>query len=160
EKDHQRFRQIVKGRIRGDLRKFLTRGELIGKEGKHLISIPVKGIDLPHFRYGDNHDAGVGQGDGQPGQSVGDADGQAGMGGEDPGKHMLEVEVSLDELADILGEELQLPRIKPKGSHNITTIKDKYSSVRQSGPESLRHFKRTFRRALRRMIMTGAYDPD
>ena len=43
EKDHQRFRQIVKGRIRDDLRKFLTKGELIGKEGKHLISIPVRG---------------------------------------------------------------------------------------------------------------------
>ena len=47
EKDHQRFRQIVKGRIREDLRKFLTKGELIGKEGKHLISIPVRGIELP-----------------------------------------------------------------------------------------------------------------
>ncbi len=52
EKDHQRFRQIVKGKIRGDLRKFLTRGELIGKEGKNLISIPIKGIDLPHFKLG------------------------------------------------------------------------------------------------------------
>ena len=158
EKDHQRFRQIVKGKIRGDLRKFLTRGELIGKEGKNLISIPIKGIDLPHFRYGDNHDAGVGQGDGQPGQQVGDDDG-AGMGGEQPGQHLLEVEVSLDELADILGEELQLPRIEPKGHHNITAVKDRYSSIRQTGPESLRHFKRTFRRALRRMIMTGAYNP-
>ena len=64
EKDHQRFRQIVKGRIRDDLRKFLTKGELIGKEGKHLISIPVRGIELPHFRYGDNS-AGVGAGDGK-----------------------------------------------------------------------------------------------
>ena len=64
EKDHQRFRQIVKGRIREDLRKFLTKGELIGKEGKHLISIPVRGIELPHFRYGDNSQ-GVGAGDGK-----------------------------------------------------------------------------------------------
>src|SRR3954467_12872004 len=54
EKDHQRFRQIVKGKIRGDLRKFLTRGELIGKEGKHLISIPVHGIAIPTFRCVDN----------------------------------------------------------------------------------------------------------
>jgi hypothetical protein len=61
-------------------------------------------------------------------------------------------------LADILGEELQLPRIEPKGKHNITSVKDRYSSIRQTGPESLRHFKRTFRRALRRMIMTGSYD--
>jgi len=160
EKDHQRFRQIVKGRIRKDLRKFLTRGELLGKEGKHLISIPVPGIDLPHFRYGDNNDRGVGQGAGQAGQTVdADADG-IGPGGTEPGQHILEVEVSLEELADILGEELQLPRIEPKGRHNITAIKDRYSSIRRSGPESLRHFKRTFRRALRRLIMLGVYDPN
>ncbi len=159
-KDHQRFRQIVKGKIRKDLRKFLTRGELIGKEGKHLVSIPIHGIDIPHFRYGNNNDQGVGQGEGEPGQTVGDGDGQGGLGGTDPGRHILEVDITLDELADILGEELQLPRIEPKGKHSITTIKDRYSSIRQTGPESLRHFKRTFRRALRRMIMTGAYDPD
>ena len=159
EKDHQRFRQIVKGKIRDDLRKFLTRGELIGKEGKNLVSIPVRGIETPHFRYGDNSDSGVGQGDGQPGQPVGQEQG-AGVGGEEPGKHLLEVDISLNELADILGEELQLPRIQPKGRHNITAVKDRYSSIRQTGPESLRHFKRTFRRALRRMIMTGVYDPD
>src|SRR5512139_774325 len=79
EKDHQRFRQIVKGRIRKDLRRFLTRGELIGKEGKHLVSIPVPGIELPYFRYGDNNDQGVGQGDGDAGQAV-DGEG-AGPGG-------------------------------------------------------------------------------
>ena len=160
QKDHQRFRQIVKGKIRKDLRRFLTRGELIGKEGKHLISIPVRGIDLPHFRYGDNNDSGVGQGEGQPGQPVDGDESGIGPGGTDPGRHILEVDITLDELADILGEELQLPRIEPKGKHSISSIKDRYSSIRQTGPESLRHFKRTFRRALRRMIMTGAYDPD
>ncbi len=160
EKDHQRFRQIVKGKIRKDLRRFLTRGEFIGKEGRHLISIPIRGIDLPHFRYGDNNDGGVGQGEGQPGQTVGDGEGQIGPGGTQPGHHILEVDVTLEELADILGEELQLPRIEPKGKHNITSVKDRYSSIRQTGPESLRHFKRTFRRALRRMIMSGTYDPD
>ena len=80
EKDHQRFRQIVKGRIREDLRKFLTKGELIGKEGKHLISIPVRGIELPHFRYGDNS-SGVGAGDGKEGDVVGKGQGKA------PGRH-------------------------------------------------------------------------
>jgi uncharacterized sporulation protein YeaH/YhbH (DUF444 family) len=159
QQDHQRFRQIVKGRIRDDLRKFLTRGELIGKEGKHLISIPVRGVELPHFCYGDNNDGGVGAGD----ASVGDPlDGQAdgiGPGGTEPGTHILEVEVSLEELADILGEELQLPRIEPKGKHHITAKKDRYSGLRQSGPESLRHFKRTFKQALRRQIISGTYDP-
>lgn len=159
DKDHQRFRQIVKGKIRDDLRKFLTRGELIGKEGKQLISIPVRGIELPHFRYGDNNDGGVGVGEGQVGDNV-DGEGDKGPGGSNPGNHLMEVEVSLDELADILGEELRLPRIKPKGQHQITSEKDRYSGIRMTGPESLRHFKRTFRAALRRQIMAGTYDPE
>jgi uncharacterized sporulation protein YeaH/YhbH (DUF444 family) len=157
--DHQRFRKIVRGKIREDLRKFLTRGELLGREGKRFISIPIRGIDTPNFRYGENNDGGVGSGEGKPGDKVGDGDG-IGPGGTEEGHHILEVEVSLDELADILGEELKLPRIKPKGRHRISTIREKYTGIRQAGPESLRHFKRTFRRALRRQIMSGLYNPD
>ena len=103
DKDHQRFRQIVKGRIREDLRKFLTKGELIGKEGKHLISIPVRGIELPHFRYGDNS-GGVGAGDGKEGDVVGKGPGKGAQGGTEPGAHIMEVDLTLDELAEILAE--------------------------------------------------------
>ncbi|MCG3136499.1 MAG: hypothetical protein HJJLKODD_00333 [Phycisphaerae bacterium] len=159
DKDHQRFRQIVKGRIRKDLRKFLSRGELLGKEGKRYVSIPVRGIEIPNFRYGDNKDTGVGQGDGKPGDQVGDGEG-SGPGGEQEGRHVMEVDVSLEELADILGEELSLPRIQPKGKNRITAEKDRYSGIRQAGPESLRHFKRSFKRALRRQIITGLYNPE
>lgn len=158
EKDHQRFRQIVKGRIRDDLRKFISKGELIGKEGKHLISIPVKGIELPHFRYGDNS-TGIGAGEGDEGQTVGKGQGK-GQGGEQPGQHIMEVDLSLDELAEILAEELKLPRIEPRGKHRITTVRDKYSGIRRVGPESLRHFKRSFKEALKRQIALGNYDPD
>jgi uncharacterized sporulation protein YeaH/YhbH (DUF444 family) len=156
EQDHSRFRQIVKGNLRKDLRRFISRGEMIGQEGGKYVSIPVHGIDIPTFRYGDNR-GGVGMGEGEEGDTPGSGKGQ---GGEQPGKHMLEVDVSLDELADILGEELKLPRIKPKGSHNITTQKDKYSGIRPVGPNSLRHFKRTYREALKRQVTTGTYDPD
>src|SRR5438045_7858027 len=158
EKDHQRFRQIVKGRIREDLRKFLTKGELIGKEGKHLISIPVRGIDLPHFRYGDNS-GGVGAGDGKEGDQVGQQGDGGGQGGTQPGQHLMEVDLTLDELAEILAEELKLPRIEPKGRHRITTVREKYSSVRKVGPESLRHFKRPHKQALPRQSMEADYGP-
>ena len=89
EKDHQRFRQIVKGRIREDLRKLLSKGELIGKEGKHLISIPVRNIDPPHFRYGDNTQ-GIGAGDGKEGDQVGKGQGK-GAGVEDEGARGIRV---------------------------------------------------------------------
>ncbi|GMV72750.1 MAG: hypothetical protein AMXMBFR77_25870 [Phycisphaerales bacterium] len=154
EQDHQRFRQIVRGRIRKDLRRFLSRGELIGREGKRYVSIPLHDIDLPTFRYGDNS-GGVGMGEGEgEGGSGKDA------GGEQEGRHITEVDVTLEELADILGEELELPRIKPRGRHRITTVKDKYSGIRPVGPASLRHFKRSYREALKRQIASGEYDPD
>ena len=65
----------------------------------------------------------------------------------------------MEELAQILGEELALPRIEPKGKKNIVATKDKYTGIRQAGPESLRHFKRTFKKALKRQISSGIYDP-
>lgn len=159
--DHQRFRQIVKGRIRRDLKRFLSRGELIGREGKRLVSIPVHDVDMPTFRYGPNQ-GGVGMGEGDEGETVGQPGQGSGdnTGGEQAGRHIFEVDVSLEELADILAEELQLPRIQPKGQHHLTTVRDKYSGIRRAGPNSLRHFKRSYREALKRQLMLGLYDPE
>jgi len=164
ERDQRRFRQILRGRIRKNLRKYVTHGEMIGRRGSDLVSIPVPQLDIPHFRFGDNGAGGVGQGDGEEGQPVakgGEAQGGPGQAGSDPGGgHLMEVDVSLEELAAILGEELELPRIEPKGRATIVEEKAKYNSIRQTGPESLRHFKRTYLKALRRQISTGHYRPE
>ncbi len=156
EQDHSRFRQIVKGTIRKDLRRFIARDEMIGQEGGRAVSIPVHDIDTPTFRYGDNSGQ-VGMGDGE---GEGGAESGKGRAGDAEGRHLMEVSVTIEELADILGEELKLPRIVPKGNHNITTVKDRYNGVRPTGPNSLRHFKRTYREALRRQLALGDYDPD
>jgi sporulation protein YhbH len=160
DRDLGRFRQIVRGKIKKDLRKYMSHGEMIGRQGKRFVSIPVPQIDIPQFRYGAKQGGGVGQGEGDVGDPVGQGDGQPGQGqaGAEPGQHTLEVDVSLDELAAILGEELQLPNIQPKGKKNIVSEKDKYSGIRRTGPNSLRHFKRTYREALRRQISAGEYD--
>jgi hypothetical protein len=157
EQDHGRFRQIVRGRIKKELRRFITRGELIGKQGEKLIAIPVPSVDLPNFRFGDNQ-GGVGQGEGDSGTPVEGEGGQS-QAGDAPGAHILEVEVTLEELARMLGEELELPNIEPRGKRSVVSRRDRYRSVRRTGPESLRHFKRTYRRALRRQIASGTYDP-
>ncbi len=160
ENDHRRFREIVRGRIRKELRKYMSRGELIGRKGKNLVSIPLPQIDIPRFRYGSKDSGGVGQGDGEPGQPLSQGEEDGGEPGELPGEHSLEVEVTLEELAKILGEELELPNIKPKGTvKNIKSDVHKYSGIRRVGPESLRHFKRTFKEALKRELMTGTYEP-
>lgn len=158
DKDVARFKNIIRGRIKKELRKFISTGELIGKKGKDLISIPIPRIDIPHFEYSENQAGGVGEGEGDVGQGVGPGEGKQ-QAGNLPGEHLMEVEVSFEDLAQMLGEELELPKIQPKGQEELETKSIKYSSIARVGPESLRHFKRTYRRALKRQIMMGTYDP-
>jgi hypothetical protein len=163
DKDHSRFREIVRGKIRQNLRKYISRGDLMSRKGKDTVTIPMPQIDIPRFLLGGGQRSGVGQGEGEPGDPVGDAQGQqqgAGQAGQGEGEKALEVEVTLDELAAILGEELGLPRIEPKGTQSLDTRKDRYISLRRTGPESLRSFKATFKRALRRQVASGTYSPE
>lgn len=161
EQDNSRYRQIVRGKIKQNLRRYMTDGQLIGRQGKDLVRIPVPQIDLPRFTFGKNGSGGVGQGEGQPGDVIGQGQPQPGEGeaGDTPGQHILEAEVSVDELVQMLAEELELPRIEPKGKKNIQSEIARYTDIRKVGPESLRHFKRTYREALKRQIMSGEYDP-
>jgi hypothetical protein len=148
--DVNRFRQIVRGRVREELRRHLGRQELIGREGKRLVSIPVPHLELPRFV----HDPG-GQGVGQGAPAEGDGAGAGNAAGE----HFLEAEFTVEELATMLGEALELPRIRPKGRDETESRAGRYSGIAPVGPESLRHFKRSYRQALRRVIASGTYDP-
>jgi len=163
EKDHARFREIVRGKVREDLRKYISRGELIGKAGKDVVSIPVPQIELPRFQLSGRGEGGVGQGDGKEGEALGvdagEGEGRGGAG-DQPGEHILEVEFTIEELAEILGEELGLPRIKPKGSDQILTRKVRFTGIYRVGPRSLRHFRRTYKQALKRTVASGLYDPE
>ena len=159
EQDASRFRQIVKGQVRQNLRKYMSNGELIGRQGKDLVSIPIPQIELPQFRFG-NGRGGVGQGEGRVGDPLGP--GQRGNGsgpaGDQPGDHILEVELTLQELVELLGEELGLPRIQPKSKNRVEGDVTRYTGLRRVGPEGLRHFKRTYREALKRQLISGTYN--
>ena len=148
--DVNRFRQIVRGRVREELRKHLGRQELIGRQGKRVVSIPIPHLETPRFVH-DPGGQGVGQGDGQ--------DGEGRNAGNEPGQHLLEAEFTVEELAKMLGEALELPRIRPKGRDELETRSGRYTGITTVGPESLRHFKRSYGQALRRMIVSGTYDP-
>jgi sporulation protein YhbH len=168
KRDHARFRQIVRGKIKQDLKKFIQHSEMFGRKGKDTVSIPMPQIDIPRFRFGSNQ-GGVGQGEGNAGDPIpgqgdpaqeGEGPGQGQKAGKEGGEHELEVEFTLEELAEILGEELSLPKIEPRGQKTLKSKVDKYTSIASQGPNSLRHFKRTFKEALKRQIATGIYNPD
>ncbi len=161
ERDVARFRDIVKGNIRQNLRKFITNTELIGRQGKTIVSIPVPQIEIPHFTYRWRDVGGVGQGEGEEGDILW-AEGEEGEGqrgaGFLPGLHPVEVELTLEELVELLGETLELPRLEPKSHGLVQSEKPRYKSIRRIGPEALRFFKRTFRQALKRQLLSGTYD--
>jgi uncharacterized sporulation protein YeaH/YhbH (DUF444 family) len=136
--------------VREELRKHLGQQEMFGRQGKNVVSIPIPHLELPHFA----HDPGGGKGVGQ-----GEGDGDSRKAGNEAGQHILEAEFSVEELAQMLGEALELPRIRPKGSDELETRSGRYTGISNVGPESLRHYKRSYRNALRRLIATGAYDP-
>ena len=161
ESDLNRFRQIVKGRVRKDLKRFMSSGELIGKQGDQVVRIPLPRIGIPRFRYGKNEQGGVGQGQGGAGDPAAGPPGDGpGGAGDQPGEHALEADLTMEELAEILGEELELPRIEPRGDPDLASTRDRYTGIRRVGPEALRHNKRTFRAALKRQIASGSYAPD
>lgn len=162
DSDRKRYKDIAKGKVRRDLRKFISEGQIYGKKGKDIVSIPIPEIDIPHFRHDSGEGGGVGEGDGEPGDAIGQGEqpGQGDEAGEEEGQHALTEEVSIEELAQMLGDELELPNIEPKGKKNIESTIEKYNTISVLGPDSLRHKRRTLMQTIRREIASGTYDPD
>ncbi len=159
KRDHSRFKDIIKGRVKQNLGKYITHGEIIGKQEEDIVKIPLPSIDIPNFRFGSaNDNQGVGNGQGQgdgDGQAQGPAAGQE--AGNQPGEHQF-LDMSVEDLAEILGETLNLPAIEPRGDKNLEIIKHKYNSLAPVGPKGLKHFKTTYKRALRRTLTAGGFE--
>jgi hypothetical protein len=126
---------------------------LRGKNGKAVVTVPT--LDIPHFTYGDG-DTGIGRGPGKPGD-VFKKDKQKGDGheaGDEEGEGMY-VNVPIDYFLDEFGSELKLPPLKPKPTETFEDVKIKYNDIALTGPESLRHNRRTILQALRRQASQG-----
>jgi len=158
--DSARYKHIVKGHIRqkDNLKKYISRDELIGKKGDEKIRIPVPIINIPRFKYGIWDMGGVGQGEGEIGDPLFDAEGNGREGSNDlDNGDVMDIELSISELEDLVIEELGLPNIEPKGNHALHAQKPKYNSIAEQGVK--RHFKRTYKEALKRMSASGGYQP-
>ncbi len=165
DRDPSRFQQIVRGKIRENLRKYVTHGEMIGRKGRDLVSIPVPQLDVPHFRYGKNGSGGVGPGrwrrrhsPSASGGERGDGSGPAGSdpGGAHPGSRCLARRAGRRSWATNWNFRGSSPKAKQRSRRR----KPSYNSIRRTGPESLRHFKRTYMQALKRQISANSVRPD
>jgi hypothetical protein len=157
--DHSDFLDVIGGKKRKQLKKFISRGSIVRKRGKNgKISIAIPRIDTPRIVFGDN-DEGVGRGPGKPGDVVG-RDPQPGKGkgkgnaSNDPGEGIT-INVDLEEVLNEMEKEWKLPTLKPKPNQVLQEERIKYNDIALVGPESLRHNRRTFQQALKRSCAMG-----
>ena len=159
EEDHKQFRDVYGGIIRKALKKFINNGSIFRTRGdgkKVIVTIPK--IDIPHIVYGDKPN-GVGRGKGEDGKIIGkDKDGKKGdKAGNEPGDG-VQVALDMEEVMKFLQDELKLPDLKPKPNQTFEEIKIKYNNIALTGPESLRHNRRTMMQAMKRMAAAGNLD--
>ena len=155
EEDHKDFIDVVSGRLRKALKKFIKSGQIVRSRGKRgKISITIPKIDIPQILYGDGG-KGVGRGPGKDGDVIDKGKkGKGNQAGQDEGEGIT-VNIDLDTVLKFMQDELELPNLKPKVSETFDEIKIKYNNISLVGPESLRHNRRTFIEALKRQCAEG-----
>jgi len=157
--DHKYFRKVIERKVRKSLDRYIDKGSIFRNKPKGgKIVIPIDQIHQPKLVYGDNK-IGVGRGPGNKGDVI-RRDPQQGKGGNQAGEEHadgVEVVVDLDAVLRAIGEDLELPNLKPKES-NLEEIEYKYCSISKTGPNSLRHTRKTLMQALKRRIMSGEDD--
>lgn len=155
QEDHNKFRKVIDGKIRQELKKLIKAGKIVKyrpKGGKINISVPQ--IDLPRFVFGEEK-SGVGRGQGKEGDVIDKKPvGKPGSAGDESSEG-INVSIDMEDILNFMQEELSLPDMKPKENETFEEIKIKYNNISKNGPESLRHTRRTMREALKRLAMTG-----
>ncbi len=156
EEDHKDFRDVVSGRIRKELKKFIKTGQIFrqrAKNGKFALTIPR--IDIPHIVFG-NTGEGIGRGKGKKGQIIkkgnkkGDGP-EAGRGSADG----IIINIDMETILQFLQEELTLPNLLPKPSNTFEEERKRYNSLSKQGPRSLRHMRKTLQQTMKRHAASG-----
>ena len=169
--DRSRHRKKVEKAIKESIKDVVAEESIIGQNGKKKVRIPIKGIREHQFVYGNNEkNKRVGSAQGkkvQQGQRIGKAQrrqpGQGNKPGNKPGEEMYEIEMSLEELAEYLFADLNLPELEKKQFKFITEEKMKRKGKRPYGIRPRLSKKETIKQKIRRKkaaIKAGVHDPD
>ena len=117
--DRNRHKKKIDKAIKESIKDVVAEESIIGQNGKKKIRIPVRGIKEYRFVYGNNeNNKTVGSGGDhrvKRGQKIGKKRGEKGQGqgtgkaSDQKGEEYYDVEVSLEELAEYLFADLELP---------------------------------------------------
>ena len=170
--DRSRHKKKIDKAIKESIKDVVAEESIIGQNGKKKIRIPVRGIKEYRFVYGNNeNNKTVGSGGDhniKRGQKIGPKRGEKGKGqgtgkaSDKKGDEYYDVEVTLEELAEYLFSDLELPDLEKKKFKFITQESIKRQGYRFKGIRPRLSKKETLKRKIRRQKMAekvGTYDP-
>lgn len=137
ESDASNYKQRVRRQVADHMKKNVGKEDIVTGQGK--VKVPVRGTR----KYRLIHDRGP--------QS--DGSGQGPNAGLDPGEEEYEVWLDMDEVEELLFEELDLPRLKPKKEVDTSTTDTKWDTHAVQGPQIDK--KATLRRNLKANAARG-----
>ncbi len=155
-KDARRHREKQREALKDRLPEIISDEAIITHNRGKTIKIPIRSIDIPHFRPDRGEGGGrqgFGQGDGQPGDPIAERPGKGrpGEAGEEPGEDYIETEVSIEEIIELMLEDIGLPNLEEKEVKElIVEIGIKIAGLQKSGPWSLLDRRATAREGMRR----------
>jgi len=156
--DQARHNEKVKDAIKSNLPSIISEEAIITSDGNRVVKVPIRSLDLPHFRFdfGRNKHIGQGEGDSQAGDKVGQAGpGQGKQAGNLPGVDYYEADVTIDELAEMIFEDLQLPNLQQKLTETIENDTFRFNEIAKKGLMSNLDKRRTIMQNIKRNAMSG-----
>ena len=171
--DRNRHKKKIDKAIKESIKDVVAEESIIGQNGKKKIRIPVRGIKEYRFVYGNNeNNKSVGSGGGHSvkrGQKIGKKRAEKGLGqgtgkaSDKKGEEYYDVEVSLEELAEYLFADLELPDLEKKQFRYMSQESIKRQGYRFKGIRPRLSKKETLKRKIRRQKMAekaGTFDPE
>lgn len=159
--DQKRHKEKVEEVIKQQLGDLIVDESIILSDGKKGTKIPMRSLEEFRFRYDFNKKNQTGQGTKKmvPGEIIGRENGKgkgaSGSGaGEEPGQDIYEAEVTYEDIANILFEELKLPELDDKKTPLIAHDRPEFNDVRKKGLMANVDKKRTLLESIKRQAMS------
>ena len=161
--DQSRHKEKVQEAIKQQLRDLIVDESIILSDGKKTMKIPMRSLEEFRFRFDYNKKNHTGQGnkkmrsgdiiarEGQRKQGGGTGSGA----GDEPGIDIYEAEVTYEDLAAILFEELKLPNLDSKKRPLLAHDHLEFRDIRKKGLMSNIDKKRTILESIKRQALKG-----
>ncbi|KAF1084536.1 hypothetical protein SPSYN_02314 [Sporotomaculum syntrophicum] len=161
EIDRERHREKVREAIKKNLADVVSEESIILSDGRKIVKVPIRSLEEYHFRFdtGKRKHIGQGQGDTKEGDVLGREQKKStapGKGaGEEPGMDYYEAEITIDELAQLIFEDLGLPNLQPKKKPELASEAFEFKDIRKKGISTNIDRKRTILEAIKRNARQG-----